>query len=112
MVLPKSFPAHDCLGSRTSGCYKRNSEMNQGSALGRSRNDGTVEGRTGEIRCEARCLREIDAEENSTREIDMSERYAGAGSSSLEASAEYGPPTNDGPCATKTTVERTLPPEL
>lgn len=86
--------------------------MNRGPAPGRSRDDETVEERTEEIRYEALCLRETDAEENSIREIDRGGRYVGVDGSQLEPPAEYDPPTNDGPCATKTTVERTLPPEF
>ena len=54
-------------------------------ASGRLRNDEAVEGRTGEIRYEALCLRETDAEENSIRESDMGWKFVRAEGSPLEA---------------------------
>ena len=82
--------------------------MSRDRAPGRLRNDETVEGRTGEIRYEALCLRETDAEENSIRKSDMSWKFVRAGNSQLEAQPVPGlPPTNDGPCGMKSTVGRT-----
>jgi len=79
--------------------------MNRDSAPGRSRDDETVEGRTGEIRYEALCWEETDAEENSIRESDMESKFVRADSSQREAQPAPGlPPTNDSPCATKWTV--------
>lgn len=88
--------------------------MNRGPASGGEDDNETVtvEGRTGEIRYEARCLRETDAEENSIRENDTGERYAGPGGSRLEARPACGQPGDDGPGATKTTVSWTRPLEF
>ena len=85
MVLPKSFSAHTCRGSRTPSCYRRSFGMNRDSALGRSHDDEAVEGRTGEIRCEALCSRATDAEENSIRECDIDWKFVRAEDSPLEA---------------------------
>ena len=83
-------------------CYRRSSGMNRGPAPGRSHDDETVEGRTGEIRDEALCWEETDAEENSIRESDMRPKFVRADSSRREAQPAPGLPlTNDGPCAAK-----------
>ena len=71
--------------------------MNRGPAPDRDCDDETVEGRTGEIRSEARCSREIDVEENSIRETEMGWEYARADGSQLGVRPEHDLPTSDGP---------------
>ena len=71
--------------------------MNRDSALGRSHDDETVEGRTGEIRCEALCSRATDAEENLIQECKIDWKAVRADSSRLEVRAEHDLQTNDGP---------------
>ena len=71
--------------------------MNRGPAPGRERDNETVEERTGEIRYEARCSRETDAEANSIRETEMGGEYARTGGSRLRVRPEHDLQTNDGP---------------
>lgn len=71
--------------------------MNQDSALGRLHDDEALEGRTGEIRCEALYSRATDAEENLIQECNIDSKSVRADSSRLEVRPEHGLPTNDGP---------------
>ena len=64
---------------------------------GRSHDDEMVEGQTGEIRYEARYLRETDAEENLIQECNIDWKSVRADSSRLEVRPEHDLPTNDGP---------------
>lgn len=82
--------------------------MNRDPASGRSHNAETVSGRTGEIRYEALCWKETDAEENSIRESDMNSKFVRACNLRINVRPAPGPPlTSDGPCATKTPEGKT-----